>query len=420
MKLLRRLAVGLGLLAVFAGAAVWWLNVRGDEEAVAASPPSADAAVVERGRDLARAANCIGCHSLPGQPEGAGGRPIETPFGTVYAPNITPDETTGIGRWSAADFRRALHNGRSRDGRLLYPAFPYPSFTQITRADGDALYAYLRSLAPAQRVNTPHALPFPYRTQAALALWRALFFRPADFAPDTTRSAAWNRGKYLVDALGHCAACHSGRNALGGIRVNAEFAGGLMPDASWYAPSLTSAAEAGVAHWPRAEVVRLLKTGVAAGAGVSGPMAEVVFDSTQHLNDADLGAMAEFLAALPQRERERDAAKPADGATLARGDRVYRDHCAACHGKRGEGAAAIYPALAGNRAVTMEPAINVVQLIRRGGFAPATAGNPRPFGMPPFFQVLNDADVAAVASYIRQSWGNRASAVSELDASRVR
>jgi mono/diheme cytochrome c family protein len=412
-------AAALAVLLVLGSGAVWWLNVRGDEPAAGAAP-LADAAAVERGRYLARAANCIGCHSLPGAPEGAGGRPIETPFGTLYAPNITPDAATGIGRWSAADLRRALHNGRAPDGRLLYPAFPYPSFTQISRADSDALYVYLRSLAPARRANTPHALPFPYRTQTALALWRAWFFRPADFVPEPGRSAPWNRGRYLVEALGHCAACHSGRNVLGGVRVNARFGGGLMPDASWYAPSLTSAAEAGVAGWPRAEVVRLLKTGVAAGGTVSGPMAEVVFDSTQHLDDADLGAMAEFLATLPQHERRRDPAEAADADVLRRGGAVYREHCAACHGERGEGAAPIYPALAGNRALTLEPAVNVVQIIRRGGFAPATAGNPRPFGMPPFFQLLNDADVAAVASFVRQSWGNQASAVSELEASRVR
>jgi mono/diheme cytochrome c family protein len=181
----------------------------------------------------------------------------------------------------------------------LYPAFPYPSFTQVSREDSDALYAYLRSVPAVEKSNAPHALRFPYSTQAALAVWRALYFRPGAFEPDAGQSTDWNRGKYLTHGLGHCAACHSDRNVFGGTRVNAEFAGGLMPDASWYAPSLASPNEAGVQRWSRDQVVRLLKDGVSAHASVSGPMAEVVFTSTQYLTDQDLDAMARYLASIP-------------------------------------------------------------------------------------------------------------------------
>jgi mono/diheme cytochrome c family protein len=400
---------------------VGWLNVRGEQPVSHDMPMTApSAADIERGAYLARAGNCIGCHTAAGGAALAGGRGVQTPFGTVYASNLTPDGATGLGRWSASEFWRALHHGRSKDGRLLYPAFPYPSFTQVTREDSDALYAWLRSLPPVTQPNRPHALRFPYRTQAALAVWRAMFFQPGEFEPDAAQPAEWNRGKYLVQGLGHCAACHSGRNALGGIGLNAEFAGGLMPDESWYAPALSDPSEAGVQAWPHDQVVQLLRTGVAARASVAGPMAEVVYTSTQHLNAQDLGAMARYLAALPQRAGERADAGQARPEVLAQAADLYKQHCATCHGDAGQGVPGIYPPLAGNRAVTLAPPHNLVQVIRKGGFAPATAGNPRPFGMPPFGQVLNDDEIAALATFLRQSWGHRAAAVSGNEVRRIR
>lgn len=415
---MRRTLLALAALLVAAVLLVAWLNIRGESASDSAPTEAVDtAAQIERGAYLARVGNCMGCHTAVGGAPFAGGRGVETPFGAVMASNITPDMATGIGSWSAADFWRALHHGRSRDGRLLYPAFPYPSFTQVSRADADALFAYLRSLPAVAQPNRPHALRFPFNSQAALAVWRALYFRPGAFQADAARDADWNRGKYLVQGLGHCAACHSGRNALGG--VNTEFAGGLMPDASWYAPSLASPAEAGVQGWPQAEIVRLLKTGVSAHASVSGPMAEVVFSSTQYLSEADLGAMARYLAALPQRPPTTPEPRRAGREVLALGGKLYGQHCAACHGAQGQGVAGIYPALAGNRAVTLAAPNNLVQIIRRGGFAPTTAGNPRPFGMPPFGQALNDAEIAAVASFIRSSWGNAANPVSALEVVQV-
>lgn len=417
-----RTAAGLIALSLLLVALVAWLNVRGESDASSDSDPMASAATLERGAYLARAGNCMGCHTAVGGASYAGGRGVETPFGAVMAPNITPDLQTGIGRWTASDFWRAMHHGRSKDGRLLYPAFPYPSFTQVTREDSDALFVYLRSLPAVAKVNEPHALRFPYSSQAALAVWRALFFKPGSFQVEPHHSSEWNRGKYLVQGLAHCAACHTGRNFLGGTGLNAEFGGGLMPDASWYAPSLASAAEGGVQQWTRQEVVRLLKTGQSAEASVSGPMAEVVFASTQHLREEDLAAMAEYLATLPtaQAPAASRSKQGVPGETLLLGARIYGEQCASCHGRQGQGVAGIYPRLAGNRAVTMEAANNVVQIIRRGGFLPSTAGNPRPFGMPPFGQTLNDAEIAAVASYIRQAWGNAGQPVSALEVMRIR
>jgi mono/diheme cytochrome c family protein len=373
-----------------------------------------------RGAYLARAGNCIGCHTSPGGALLAGGRAVDTPFGVVYAPNLTPDRQTGIGDWSSSEFWRALHHGRAQDGRLLYPAFPYPSFTRVTREDSDAMYAYLRSVAPVAQANRPHALGFPYSTQAALAVWRALYFRAATDVPEPAQSAEWNRGRYLVQGLGHCAACHSGRSFLGGTGLNAEFAGGLMPGGGWYAPSLASPKEAGVQGWAPDEVVRLLKTGVSAHASVSGPMAEVVSTSTQHLTEPDLRAMARFLSSIPAREHAPAEIEQADARLFQRGAQIYGDRCASCHGDQGEGVSAIYPALAGNRAVTLSSPHNLVQMVRHGGFAPSTAGNPQPFGMPPFEQALGNDEVAAVATYVRQSWGNAAAPVSALEVLRVR
>ena len=417
---LRAGAIFLALIFLL-GALVAWLNVRG-EHALETSVPTAPASseVIARGAYLARAGNCMGCHTTTAGPEFAGGRGIDTPFGIVFAPNITPDQKTGIGSWSADEFWRSLHHGRSKDGRLLYPAFPYPSFTQVSREDSDALYAFLRSVPAVERANTPHALRFPYSTQAALAVWRALYFRPGGFEPDPGQSAEWNRGKYLTQGLGHCAACHSGRNPLGASSLSAQFGGGLMANGAWYAPSLASPSEAGVQRWPREQVVRLLKDGVSAHASVSGPMAEVVFNSTQYLTGEDLDAMARYLATIPVVEEPPARPGPASEEMMVAGQQVYEQHCAVCHGDRGQGVSGMYPALAGNRAVTLASHVNLVQQIRQGGFSPTTAGNPRPFGMPPYGQVLSNDEIAAVATFVRQSWGNVASPVSPLDVLRVR
>jgi mono/diheme cytochrome c family protein len=409
------------LLAAVSAALVAWLNVRGESPVTEALPGSSPAPeMVQRGAYLARVGNCAACHTARGGAAFAGGKGIETPFGTVFATNITPDPQTGLGKWSADHFWRALHHGRSRDGRLLYPAFPYPDYTLVTREDSDALYAFLRSQPAANQPNRPHALRFPYNSQAALAVWRALFFSPGEFTDDKARSVEWNRGAYLVRGLGHCQACHAPRNAFGATNDTLELSGGLMPMQNWYAPSLASPAQAGVQAWSVEEIVRLLKDGQTAKGAAMGPMAEVVSSSTQHMSEPDLRAMATFLRELPQHAPPAPQPPPAARSdVLALGAKLYKAQCAECHGERGEGSAA-YPPLAGHRTVTMPSSTNLVKVIVSGGFPPTTAGNPRPHGMPPFAQSLTPAEIAALASYLRTTWGNQAGAVSELDVLRVR
>ena len=431
-SMLRRIVFMLLVLVALVsliGAALIGMNLLGDDR-VADEVPAVFVAApgqVERGRYLALAGNCAGCHTTRGGAAYAGGLAIDTPFGTIYSSNLTPDNAHGLGSWSAAHFWRAMHNGRSRNGRLLYPAFPYPNFTKVTREDSDAIYAYLRSVPAVSARNLPHALRFPYNTQAALAVWRALSFTPGTFVADTSQSVAWNRGAYLVDGLGHCIACHGTRNMLGATEEKRGLSGGLIPVENWYAPSLNDPHEAGLADWSTTDVVALLKTGTSPRGSVLGPMAEVVYQSTQHLSEADLTAMATYLKALPavaaadkQKAADKDApsviqVSRRDVGVMERGNRIFDQRCAYCHGDVGQGAQDAYPPLAGNRAVNMSSPMNLIQMVRHGGFLPSTTGNPRPYGMPAFGHVLDDSDIAAVLTYVRGSWGNDAKPVSARD-----
>ncbi len=391
------------------------LNLRGEDQLPAtATPVATDAATIARGAYLARAGNCLGCHTARGGAEYAGGRGIETPFGSVFAPNLTPDEATGLGRWSEAEFWRAMHNGRAKDGRLLYPAFPYTNFTQIRREDSAALYAFLRSLPPVQQANRPHQLRFPYDQQASLAVWRALYFRPGSFEADAKQPADWNRGAYLVRGLGHCSACHAERDPLGGSVDELRLAGGLIPTQNWFAPSLA------LREGGQQDFASLLKTGVSAKGSAMGPMAEVVYLSSSYLSDEDIQAMGSYLRTVPPAEAIAPKHSRRDAAALDLGQRIYADRCADCHGKRGEGQGRVFPPLAGNPSVTLGSPQNTIQAILHGGFAPATPGNPQPSGMPPFVQSLNEVEIAAVASYIRQAWGNEAAGISALEVMRAR
>ena len=437
MKTARKISSVLGLLTflvLLAATAVWFLNTRGETDVhVPATTAVADPGQVQRGAYLARAGNCITCHTTIGGGRYAGGLGIETPFGTVFTSNLTPDEKTGLGTWSPAHFWRAMHNGRSKDGHLLYPAFPYTNYTQVTREDSDALFAFLKSVPPVQQANLPNTLRFPYNTQAALAVWRALYFSPGTYEVDASRSAEWNRGAYLVGGLGHCSACHTARNAMGAT-AGPALGGGLIPVQNWYAPSLTLTTEAGMSDWEPQAIVSLLKTGVTPHAAIGGPMRDVVQDGTQYLNNEDLMAMARYLKELtPGVTTGRDetdisvmgtlpvvTAIKVGSAVAEKGAKIYEQSCAQCHGDKGQGVPNAYPALAGNRAVLMPRAVNLVQIVLNGGFAPTTEGNPRPFGMPPFVLVLDDNDVASVLTHIRGAWGNQASAVSPLEVNRIR
>ena len=427
-----RAVVTLVALSVLAVAGLVWRELSAAADTL--PPPAlATSDQVAQGAYLARIGNCLGCHTAPGGKSGAGGVAIPTPFGKVIASNLTPDPATGIGQWSSQAFWRALHEGRSRDGRLLYPAFPYAHTTHVSRADSDTLLAYLRSLAPVNQPERPHELRFPYSTQFALAVWRLLYFRPADPAqplplagplPATATAAELARGAYLVHGLGHCGACHAQRNALGATTEPLSLDGGLIPGQHWLAPSLRSSQAAGLAGWPLAQAVALLTTGRSDRASVQGPMAEVVHNATQYLRPADARAMALYLMSLPEAP---PPPPPADDPAVAnapllrsQGAELYRDQCAGCHGEQGEGVPGAYPALAGNRALLLDPPVNLVQVIVHGGFAPATDGNPRPYGMPPFGLVLSNQEIAALLSHLRHAWGHRAPAVSALAVQRWR
>jgi mono/diheme cytochrome c family protein len=409
------LVLSLALLSMPMTGADGWPQIPGFAARDTAPPAAADAraddaAQVARGAYLARAGDCMACHTARGGAAYAGGRAIATPFGEIVSPNITSDRQTGIGNWSKDDFWNALHHGRSKDGRLLYPAFPYTNYTKITRADADALHAYLAGVAPVSQPSQPHRLRFPYDSQIALAAWRALYFRPGQFISDRTQSAAWNRGAYLVEGLGHCSACHSSRNALGATDDDGKLSGGLIPVANWYAPSLNSSREAGLGNWTQAQIVALLRDGISERGAIFGPMAEVVRESLQYLSADDMAAMAVYLKAIPDSAaavQERPlVARHETQQVLMRGARLYRTQCAECHGADGRGKPPAYPALAGNRAIIMHAAINPIRMVINGGFPPGTKGNPRPYGMPPFGAVLDDGEVAAVVSYIRSEWGN--------------
>lgn len=381
----------------------------------------------ERGRYLAQLANCMGCHTAQGGQPYAGGKELPTPFGTFITSNITPDKQTGIGNWNEQDFWKALHEGKSRDGRPLYPAFPYTEYTKISREDSDAIFSHLQSLAPVAQENPSGRIQFPYNFQPLLSLWRFIYFKPGVYQANSGQSGEWNRGAYLVQGLGHCSACHAERNPLGavvGAAGGETLGGGQIMGSNWYAPSLTSSFEAGSAGWPLDEIARLLTTGVSLKAATSGPMADVVRQSLQHLTAEDARAMAVYLKSLPE-----SAQPPFPPQTineqgrvwLERGSAIYEKHCTDCHGSSGEGAPGIYPPLAGNRGVVMTPPVNAIRSILIGGYPPSTSGNPRPYGMPPFAQVLRDDEVAMVLSYIRTAWGNAASLVTrdQVDKSRV-
>jgi mono/diheme cytochrome c family protein len=380
---------------------------------------------IARGSYLTRAGNCMACHTVRGGKEYAGGRNIATPFGNIVSPNITPDSETGIGKWTSDDFWRAIHNGKSRDGSFLYPAFPYTNYTKVTRADSDAMFAYFKTLAPVTQQNREHELRFPYNQRMLLGVWRALYFRPGEFRPEPSKSVEWNRGAYLVQGLGHCSACHTSRNALGASDVKAELAGGMIPMMNWYASPLTSDAAAGLGEWEITHIADLLKTGVSKRGVASGPMAEVVSESLQHLTDVDVTAMAIYLKSLPQSgapskpQSTRVSGEEAE-AVLKLGANLYEKHCVECHKANGEGKPPAYPSLSGNRSHDANSTINAIRLVLNGGFPPSTGGNPRPFGMPPFGPELNDTEVAAVVSHINTSWGNRAGMVSPSEVGRYR
>jgi mono/diheme cytochrome c family protein len=391
----------------------------------AATAKAGQPSQVERGRYLAQAGDCIACHTIPGAAIFSGNRPMPTPFGTLYSPNITPDRATGIGNWSADDFYRMMHTGRSRTGELLYPAMPFASYTKVTRADCDAIFAYLRSVPPVRLASRPHDLRFPYNNRALLLGWRTLYFTEGEYKPDPARPADWNRGAYLVQGLGHCAMCHTPINALGGSSQERAFQGGLIPMQNWYAPSLTSNREGGLGNWEIGDIVDLLQAGVSRRGTVYGPMAEVTYNSLQFMSDDDIRAMAVYLKSLPPGQApaadvEQSPLRGDVNQAATEGRRIYGARCASCHGAEGRGKLPHYPPLAGNQSIVMTSAVNPIRMVLNGGYPPGTRRNPMPYGMPPFAQALSDDEVAAVVTFIRTGWGNRAAPVSAREVNQLR
>lgn len=425
MKWLRRLALLILLLVLLLASWLFLGNREREPEPSAATraDPAAlrDPLLIARGEYLATVGDCASCHTRQGGARYAGGRLLATPFGQLPSSNLTPDRDTGLGGWSFEEFWRALHSGKGRGGMLLYPAFSYTSFTKVSRADALAIFAYLQSLPAVRQSPTPLQLSFPYDVRNSLLVWRALYFKEGEYRNDPARSAQWNRGAYLVQGLAHCNECHVQRDALGGVPNGQPLSGGLIPAQNWYAPDLSLQQNGGLQGWREQDIVDLLKTGQSPKGVALGPMAEVVMQSTQYLHDDDLQAIATYLHALPPRAAPVVADSSIDvAAIVGQGAKIYQQHCADCHGVDGNGIAGVYPPLNGNASVNEPSGINATRAILLGGFAPPTAGQPRPYSMPPFAQQLSDADVAAVVTYIRQAWSNRAPLVQERDVGKGR
>ena len=367
------------------------------------------AATIERGRVLAEAGDCAVCHTFEGGSRNAGGRALDTPFGTVYSTNLTPDHATGIGAWSYPAFERAMRLGISRDGRHLYPAFPYTSFTRMTDADLEALYAYLMAQEPVRFEPPQTSLRFPFGTRALLAGWNGLFLKPGAYVADPTRTEAWNRGAYLVESVGHCSACHSPRTALGGEARGAERFGGAMAD-GWEAPPLAQLSMAPV-PWSEAELYTYLRSGASNLHGpAGGPMAPVI-DGLRALGDADIRAMAVYLASLapaaPDGDSERSHAAALAGAgnvalspVAGLGARLFDGACAVCHAGTAPDRFGAHLPLALNSNVHSVRPDNLIRVILDGMADPA---NPARGAMPAFRDAFDDRQIAELIRFIRQS-----------------
>ncbi|NIE75995.1 c-type cytochrome [Pantoea sp. Ap-967] len=400
----------------------------------ASTTAHADDALVSKGEYLARAGDCVACHTAKGGQPFAGGLPMETPIGTLYSTNITPD-ASGIGQYSFAEFDQAVRKGIARDGSTLYPAMPYPSYARVSDEDMQALYAYfMQGVQPVAQPNKASDIPWPLSMRWPLSIWRGLFSPEAKaWQPQAGADPVVSRGAYLVEGLGHCGACHTPRaltmqeKALN-PQDGAQFLAGSAPLEGWIAKSLRGDHKDGLGSWSEAQLVQFLKTGRSDRSAVFGGMSDVVEHSLQHLNDADLTAIARYLKTLPPSNPD-DKPHAYDqqvADALWRGDdskagaSVYVDNCAACHRTDGHGYTRVFPALAGNPVVQTADATSLIHVVLAGGTVPATHSAPSNFTMPAFGWRLSDQEVADVVNFIRTSWGNQGSAVSASDVKALR
>jgi mono/diheme cytochrome c family protein len=373
------------------------------------APSHADQALVDKGAYLARAGGCEACHTTPGGRPYAGGAAINSPFGRLYAPNITPDKTYGIGAWNDDEFYRAMHNGVGKHGQYLYPAFPYQWFTKVSRQDVLAIKAYLDTIPPVNVASKPTRLSFPFDLRSGLGIWNEAYFKPEEFKPDPAKAPEWNRGAYLVEGLGHCGDCHTPKNVAMAPDNAKAFSGGQIDD--WYAPNITSDPSRGIGKWSDDELFAYLKAGATPSQGVvAGPMAQVVHDSLAHLTDADIHAIVTYLKTTPAiADYEPVRLSQPDGAHAV-GAAVYLDHCASCHQLNGAGRPGAVPALADNGLVTAKGPENVIRVILQGRLATGTFAP-----MPAVGRDMTDQEVAEVADYVRNAWSNAAPWITKSD-----
>jgi mono/diheme cytochrome c family protein len=374
---------------------------------------------VERGRYLARAADCTACHTAPGAAQPfAGGRGIETPFGTITTPNITPDLETGIGAWTDDEFDNAMRKGIRPDGSRLYPAMPYTSYTKMSRDDVMAIRAYLNTLTPVHHEVTVNTLPFPFNIRLVMRVWNALYFNPGEFKPDTSKSAAWNRGAYLVEGPAHCSVCHTPKSALGGDKTSQYMRGANLQ--SWFAPDITNDEVSGLGRWSAEDITAYLKSGHNKITAATGPMAEEIQHSSSQMTDSDLAAIATYLKSLPGRQTSAPQPVAANDPAMVAGQAIYRDQCSACHGLDGRGIPQLFPSLAESPMVRSSDPTSLVRILLRGAQSLATKAEPTSPGMPSYAWQLDDAQAAAVLTYIRNAWTPAAPPVTPKDVDRVR
>lgn len=377
---------------------------------------TANAAQLQRGQYLVVAGDCISCHARPGGEALAGGLGLNTPFGTIYSSNITPDKQTGIGDWNADQFYRAMHDGIGAHGENLYPAFPYPWFRRVSREDVDAIFAFLQSTPPVHYEPPANQLPFPLNIRFMVKGWNLLFLKSDEFQSDPQQSVEWNRGAYLVEGLGHCAACHTPKNSLGAAKSDQALQGGRLDN--WVAPDLTGNPRTGLGSWSAQDVTEFLHSGRNAHAAAGGSMAEVIEYSTSLLSDADIHSIATYLKSRAPGPSA--AAVAPDAGAMRRGGAIYADVCAACHLQNGAGQPRLFPPLVNDATLQQRDPTGLLHLLLAGTHVGASDAAPTPLAMPSYAWKLDDAQIADLATYIRNSWGNQAAPVATADSAKLR
>lgn len=375
-----------------------------------------NAAQLRRGQYLVAAGDCMSCHLREGGEPLAGGLGLKTPFGVIYSSNITSDPETGIGKWTDDQFYRAMHDGIDDEGHNLYPAFPYPWFRSISRDDDDALIAFLRTTPPVKYAPPEDKLPFPLNLRATVKAWNLLYLDSDGLRYEPEQTAEWNRGSYLVNGLGHCGACHTPSNALGAQKSGQQFHGAQLDD--WVAPDLTGNQRTGLGGWTADDVAEYLRSGRNAHAGAAGAMGEVITYSTALLSEEDRHAMATYLKSQPATPSA--GASPVDSGAMRRGAAIYSDACASCHLEDGVGQSRLFAPLGNNAMLQQADPTGLEHLILTGGRIGTSGSRPSPLTMPSFAWKLTDAEIADVATFIRNSWGNEAAPLGASDVQRMR